>query len=86
MEVSGVWGRVLYSENDPYAEARELFNHYDGNHSGTIEAAEFSRICEALGMEMDDEQLRIGLSIVDADNDGRIGWDEFLSWWKSARG
>lgn len=86
VEVSGVWGRVLYSENDPYAEARELFNHYDRNKSGQIEAVEFSRICEALGMEMDDEQLKIGLSIVDGDNDGKIGWDEFLDWWKTARG
>ena len=85
-EVSGVWGRVLVSENDPYQEVREIFNHYDRDKSGLIESREFARICEALGIEMDDEELAIGLSIVDADNDGRISWNDFLSWWRSIRG
>ncbi len=83
IEVSGVWGRVMYSENDPFAEAREVFNHYDRNGSGMIEAREFARVCEALGIQLDDDELEAGLSVLDGDRDGKISWDEFAGWWRS---
>lgn len=86
VEVSGVWGKVRYSESDPYAEVREIFQHYDRKSSGTIEAREFARICEALGMEMEEHELKMALLDVDRDGDGRISWDEFLAWWRSVRG
>ncbi|MBX5481720.1 MAG: EF-hand domain-containing protein [Myxococcaceae bacterium] len=73
----------MFSENDPYQEVREIFGHYDRNKSGVIDASEFARLCEALGMEMDDEVLQAGLSVVDADGDGKISWDEFLAWWRA---
>lgn len=83
VEVSGIYGRVLFSESDPYAEVREIFNHYDRDGSGQIEAREFARICDALGVELEEEELAAGLSIVDSDGDGRISWDEFLGWWRA---
>lgn len=83
IEVSGIYGTVLYSEDDPFAEVREVFNHYDRDQSGTIEAEEFAEVCEALGVELQDDELEVGLSIVDADGDGTINWDEFLAWWRS---
>lgn len=86
VEVSGVWGKVRYSESDPYAEVREIFQHYDRNNSGIIEGREFARICEALGMEMEEHELKVALLDVDRDGDGRISWDEFLGWWRSVRG
>lgn len=83
VEVSGIYERVMYSESDPYQEVKEIFGHYDRDKSGVIETSEFARICEALGMEMEDDELQAGISVVDSDNDGRISWDEFLGWWRS---
>lgn len=83
IEVSGIYETVVYSEDDPFAEVREIFNHYDRDQSGTIEAEEFAEVCEALGVELQDDELEVGLSIVDADGDGTINWDEFLAWWRS---
>ena len=86
VEVSGVWGRVRYNENDPYAEVREIFDHYDRDKNGIIEAREFARICEALGMEMEEHELKVALLDVDRNRDEKIAWEEFLAWWKSMRG
>jgi calmodulin len=83
VEVSGIYGRYLYSESDPDAEVREIFDHYDRTGSGRIAARQFARICEALGVELDEEELQAGLAVVDADGDGQIQWDEFVSWWRS---
>lgn len=83
VEVSGIYERVMFSERDPNQEVREVFNHYDRDKSGVIEAKEFARLCEALGVELEDDELQVGLSIVDSDNDGRITWNEFLGWWQS---
>ncbi len=83
VELSGIYGRVMYSENDPYAEVREVFDRYDRNRSGLIEVREFARVCEALGMEIEDEELVAGLEQLDSDKDGKISWDEFAGWWRS---
>ncbi len=86
VEVSGVYGTVRYNESDPLAEVKEIFGHYDRDKSGIIEAKEFARICEALGMEMEEHELKVALLTVDQDGDQKISWDEFLGWWKSMRG
>ena len=86
VEVSGVFGRVRYSENDPNAETREIFDHYDRDKDGVINAKEFAHICEALGMEMEEHELKIALLDVDRNGDEKISWVDFLSWWRSMRG
>jgi hypothetical protein len=85
VEVSGIYGRVLYSESDPVAEIREIFNHYDRDRSGRIEASEFARLCDALGADLDEDELAAGLSVVDKNGDGKVSWTEFLPWWQSTR-
>lgn len=81
--LSGVWGPVRYSESDPDAEVKEIFGHYDRDRSGQINASELARILEALGMELEEHELKVALLDVDRDQDGKIGWDEFLPWWRS---
>lgn len=65
------------------AEAREVFNHYDRDGSGTIERGEFARLLEALGAGLSEEEMAAGLSEVDRNHSGRISWDEFSAWWSS---
>jgi hypothetical protein len=83
IEMSGIYERVMVSDTDPNAELREIFNHYDRDKSGQIEAREFARICESQGLELDDDELAAGIAVVDADGDGKVSWDEFVGWWRS---
>jgi len=86
VEVSGIWGRVRYNEEDPFAEVKEIFDHYDRDGDGRIAARELARICEALGMEMEEHDLKVALLDVDRDADGKVAWEEFKAWWQSMRG
>jgi Ca2+-binding EF-hand superfamily protein len=85
VEVSGVFGRVRYKEDDPFAEVKEIFDHYDRDHDEKISARELARICEGLGMEMEEHELKVAFLDVDRDRDGKISWDEFKAWWQSMR-
>lgn len=67
-------------END---EVFEIFRTYDRDASGSIDRSELSRLLEALGMEISDDELTIALSVVDANDSGKISWDEFKAWWAS---
>lgn len=83
VEVSGIWGRVRYNEEDPFAEVKEIFDHYDRDHDGRIAARDLDRICGALGMEMEEHELKVALLDVDRDADGKVAWEEFKTWWQS---
>lgn len=64
-------------------EVFEIFRTYDRDASGSIDRGEFARLVEALGMEINEEELAVALDIVDANHSGRISWDEFKAWWAS---
>lgn len=63
------------------SEAREVFNHFDRNKNGNIDKPEFWELSKALGAEMSPEELDVGWSEVDKNNNGRISFDEFFDWW-----
>jgi hypothetical protein len=86
IELSGVFGVVRYKESDPYAEVREIYDHYDRDKDGVISPREFARVLEALGMELEEHELKLALGEVDRDGSDTIEWDEFLAWWRSMRG
>jgi calmodulin len=62
-------------------EIREIFDHFDKDGNGTIEAVEFAALLQALGADMEDAEVAIGLEALDTDGNGRIDFDEFVSWW-----
>jgi Ca2+-binding EF-hand superfamily protein len=70
-------------ENDTRDEVFEIFRTYDRDSSGSIDRTEFSRLLEALGMEVSEDELAMALDIVDSNHSGRISWDEFKAWWAS---
>lgn len=39
------------------AKAREIFNHFDRNHNGTIEAVELKTVLAELGRPLSDEEV-----------------------------
>ena len=67
--------------HDELEEIQEIFSHFDRDGNGTIDAEEFGALMEALGAEMSDEELEIGLTIIDANGNGQVEFDEFIDWW-----
>ncbi|MEL6177737.1 MAG: EF-hand domain-containing protein [Myxococcota bacterium] len=70
-------------DHDELDELKEIFAHFDRDDNGVIDAEEFSQLLDALGAEMSDEEIAIGLSIVDANGNGQVEFDEFIAWWTS---
>ncbi|MDY7232444.1 EF-hand domain-containing protein [Hyalangium rubrum] len=64
-------------------ELLDIFQKYDRNRTGSIEAPEFARLLEALGQNVTDEELQIALDIIDTERTGKISWKQFKNWWTS---
>ncbi|ADO73065.1 EF-hand domain-containing protein [Stigmatella aurantiaca] len=64
-------------------ELLDIFQKYDRNRTGFIEAPEFARLLEALGQNITDEDLQIAFDIIDIDRSGKISWKQFKNWWTS---
>ena len=62
-------------------EVRETFEHFDRDQNGTIDAAEFAQLLEALGGGFSPAEAKAGLAVVDANKNGRIEFAEFYRWW-----
>lgn len=63
------------------AIARNTFQKFDSDHSGSLDAAELGRLISALGANFNEEELEEALAEVDADNSGIIDVVEFIAWW-----
>ena len=70
------------AEDNPLAEVKEVFDHYDRNDNGFIESGELSRLLEALEAAPE-TQLELSAAVValDSNKSGKISWDEFKDWW-----
>lgn len=64
------------------SDLREIFNRYDRDRSGSIEARELASLLEALGKEPDDDDLKALFTRFDTDHNGRISFDELRVWWE----
>ena len=64
-------------------EIREIFDHFDKDGNGTIEVGEFTDLLSALGADMDEGEVAVGLEVLDTNGNGRIDFDEFVSWWST---
>lgn len=60
-------------------EFREAFNAFDKDRSGHIDAEELRGILEAVGQEVNDEELREMVLMADSDNSGTIDFWEFAT-------
>ena len=65
-------------------ELREDFDFNDANGDGRIQYLEFVALLGDLDADMSQEVARIGCDEIDTDDDGTIGFDEFVAWWTRA--
>jgi len=64
------------------SDLREIFQRFDRDRSGFIEARELGTLLEALGKDPDDDDLRALFARFDTDKNGRISFDELRVWWE----
>lgn len=60
-----------------------VFDKYDTDHSGKINASEFKEMVYELGYHLSDVEFSLAIKILDTDGDGEISYPEFASWWQS---
>lgn len=61
---------------------REAFRSFDKDGSGALSPTELAAVAISLGAELSGDELSAILSLLDADRDGKIGYDEFEQWWR----
>ena len=64
---------------DQIAEFREAFALFDKDHDGTISSNELETILKSLGQAPTKEELKDMINEVDADGNGTVDFEEFLS-------
>ena len=64
--------------DDQIKEFRDVFNGFDKDGGGNIEAEELALVMKALGQDPTKEQLDAMVKKVDTDGSGEIDFDEFL--------
>ena len=62
-----------------FEELRSLFIEFDRDHSGALEPEEMKAALVLLGIEGEDSALETLIAGIDLDQNGRVEWDEFLS-------
>jgi len=59
-----------------------MFEKFDKDKSGSIDAGEFQHLCFNLGYALSEAELAFALKTLDGDNSGKIELKEFKEWWR----
>lgn len=62
-------------------EVEETFDHFDTDDNGVIDRNEFRQLLKTLDPKFSEEDVLLGLKVLDANENDVIDWDEFLDWW-----
>jgi Ca2+-binding EF-hand superfamily protein len=60
---------------------RQIFDRFDQNKNGYINKKELGTLAIALNNPLSPAELHDFFSKVDADNSGKISWEEFVKYW-----
>ena len=71
--------RLKERGGDAFNTLRSAFLASDVDRSGSIDAAEFARICFRLGLPTTEEEVSGLVDAYDLDGNGRVDYAEFLS-------
>eukprot|EP00301_Raphidiophrys_heterophryoidea_P025900 c8801_g1_i1.p1 GENE.c8801_g1_i1~~c8801_g1_i1.p1 ORF type:complete len:185 (-),score=49.94 c8801_g1_i1:277-831(-) len=61
-----------------------IFAKFDTDGDGTINSSEFRFLCNSLGYNLTDDEIKQALLVIDKDWSGSIDLNEFVDWWRSS--
>jgi len=70
-------------EKFEFNDLQDAFGLYDLDKSGVLTKAKLRDVFKAIGMPVSDTTLEIMISMADTDNDGNVGFDEFVTLFKN---
>ena len=62
-------------------ELQEIFSHFDTDGNGVIDRNEFRALLKSLDPDFSEDDVLMGLKVLDANENDVIDWDEFVDWW-----
>ena len=62
-------------------ELRQNFDACDSNGDGWINSVEFAGLLHSLDEQLSEDECLLAFELTDADGDGLISFEEFMSWW-----
>lgn len=71
------------------AEAGKIafaFSTYDVNSNFKLEPSELRSLCSSLGKELDGDEVKEAVKLLDSNNNGYIEFNEFVDWWLKKTG
>lgn len=69
--------------DDEQQELKEIFDHYDSDGNGVIDRHEFRALLQSLDPGFTEDDVVMGLKVLDENQNDVIDWDEFVGWWGS---
>ncbi|KAK9866246.1 hypothetical protein WJX84_002186 [Apatococcus fuscideae] len=60
-----------------------IFAKYDLNDDMRLEKSELNSLFRAEGQQLDDNEVKAAIKLLDKNNDGFIEFDEFVQWWQN---
>ena len=67
------------SEKDTKEEILKVFKLFDDDKTGTVSFKNLKRVCQELGENMTDDELKEMMDWADKDGDGVLNEDEFIN-------
>ncbi|MBO6938235.1 MAG: EF-hand domain-containing protein [Deltaproteobacteria bacterium] len=67
-------------------DVREAFEQTDVDGNGQIDLIEFRTLLQTLGSSLDPAKAEQLFDVIDGDEDGLIGFDEFEAWYSERTG
>ena len=73
---------LSYAGGGRHDVASLIFKKHDSDGDGILSVAELAKLCASMDRPLEDKRVELLRSILDADGDGLLTRDEFLSWWR----
>lgn len=80
-----ILNHIIKAEEETNNLLKTVFSNFDKAGDGFIDLTEMETICRELGLDVTHAEFQDTLRSLDINHDNKIGFDEFVDWWKKGR-